>query len=261
MRFSNYYLPDFSILNLETRSMNQPHSPNRRTFLKSTLAVPAALAAMPATTSAADVPAIDEALPRRKLGRNGPDVTILNLGGMMSAHNPQYLDLAWRMGIRYFDTADCYKKGQSEEDIGKWLKRYPERRKELFLVTKDHPNREPKQLLEQIDERLERLGADYVDLFFIHGLSPKYGGNGVDWPKSDELREVFEKIKASGKAKMCGFSCHDARLVEILNNAAKGGFVDAIMVRYNPFFKKGDDFDQALDACYDAGIGLISMKK
>ncbi len=42
--------------------------------------------------------------------------------------------------------------------------------------------------------------------------------------------------------------------------AAQGGFLDAIMVKYTPFFTKGDPFDKALDACHQAGIGLIAMK-
>jgi predicted aldo/keto reductase-like oxidoreductase len=82
----------------------------------------------------------------------------------------------------------------------------------------------------------------------------------VDWPKSDAFKKVAEKLKSSGKTKMVGFSCHDGKLVEILNAAAEGGFVDAIMLRYTPFFKPGDDFDKAVSACHKAGIGLVAMK-
>jgi len=187
---------------------------------------------------------------------------MLNLGGMMSAHSPQYLDVAWSMGIRYFDTADCYIKGESERNIAKWIRRYPQRREELFLVSKDHPGKGPKQLLEQIDRRLQSCGTDYLDLFFVHGLGQKgYGDDADHWPERDELREVFEQIKKSGKAKLCGFSTHDGRLVNQLESAARGGFVDAIMVKYNPFHEKGGAFDKALEACHRAGIGLISMKE
>jgi aryl-alcohol dehydrogenase-like predicted oxidoreductase len=236
---------------------------SRRNFLKSSVAIPAAIAALPATahaeTAKGDEP---KPLPMRKLGRNGPEVTILNLGGMMAAHNPQYIDLAWKMGIRYFDTADCYKQGKSEQDVGAWVRRYPERRKEAFIVTKDHPKKGPEELLTMIDKRLENMGIDYVDLFFIHGIGTKeYGKESLEWPKSDRLKKVFDQLKASGKAKLCGFSCHDAHLVDYLNAAAEGGFVDAIMLRYNPLMEPGDDLDKALDACYKAGIGLVAMKE
>ena len=200
----------------------------------------------------------------RKLGDNGPMVTMLNIGGMMSAHNVQYLDLAWKMGIRYFDTADCYKKGQSEKDVGAWVRKYPERRKDVFIVTKDHPRKNPEQLLTMIDKRLENMGIDYVDLFFIHGMSPKYGDGSLDsleWPKSDRLKKVFEQLKASGKVKYCGFSCHDAKMIQYLHAAAEGGFIDVIMLKYNPMMQPGDDLDQAIEACYQAGIGLVAMKE
>jgi len=245
--------------------MSKKPSASRRHFLKTSIAAPVALATLSSSARAEETLTVDNAsaLPKRKLGRNGPEVTMLNLGGMMAAHSPQFLDIAWRNGIRYFDTADCYIKGESEVNVGKWMNRYPERRKDLFLVTKDHPKKGPQQLIGQLDERLEKLGgAKYVDLFFIHGIGTReYGEESLNWPKSDELRAVFDKIKASGKAKLCGFSCHDDKLIEYLNAAADGGFVDAIMLRYNPLFTPGDELDMALDRCYDAGIGLICMKE
>ncbi|MFZ4777253.1 MAG: aldo/keto reductase [Terrimicrobiaceae bacterium] len=245
--------------------MSQDSHTSRRNFIKTALAVPVALtlgSGVPAQAAAASSPAESgSALPRRKLGNNGPDVTLISLGGMMAAFSPDYLDIAWSMGIRYFDTADCYLGGRSEKIIAEWLAKYPERRKELFLVSKDHPKQGPEQLLEMIDKRLAACGTDYLDLFFVHGLGPKeYGPGAVDWPKSDAFKKVAEKLKSSGKAKMVGFSCHDGTLVQCLNSAAEGGFVDAIMLKYTPFFKPGDDFDKAVGACHKAGIGLVAMK-
>lgn len=244
--------------------MSNKQTTSRRNFLKSSVALPAAVVAIPGTAVAAAKADKSNPLPMRKLGKNGPEVTILNIGGMMSAHNPQYLDLAWNMGIRYFDTARVYKKGQSEVDVGEWVRKYPERRKEVFIVNKDTPTDNPEQLIGMLDERLEKMGIDYVDLLFIHGMSPKYGEGtdleSLEWPKSDRLKKVFAQIKASGKAKYCGFSCHDKLLVDYLNAAAEGGFVDMIMLKYEPLMQPGDDLDKALDACYNAGIGLIAMK-
>ena len=57
-------------------------------------------------------------LPKRQLGKSGPQVTMLCMGGMMSALSPEYIDIAWSMGIRYFDTADCYLGGNSEKIFG-----------------------------------------------------------------------------------------------------------------------------------------------
>ncbi len=234
-------------------------SASRRNFLKSAAALPVALAAAPSLltqTALAASPATSP-LPRRQLGKNGPQVTMLSMGGMMAAMSPDYLDIAWSMGIRYFDTADCYIKGKSEPIIAQWLAKYPERRKEIFLVSKDHPKKGPEELLEMIDRRLEACGTKYLDAFYIHGIG---GENKLDWPKSAAYKKTAEALKKSGKVRMVGFSCHDGRLVDYLNAAAEGGFLDIIMLAYNPFYEKGGAFDKALDACHAKGIGLVAMK-
>ena len=250
---------------LEHHPMNNDSSRiSRRNFLKTTIAAPVALAVAPGVRlhAASNAPtAAGAPLPMRQLGKNGPHVTMVSLGGMMSAYSPEYLDIAWLMGIRYFDTADCYIKGQSEKIVAQWLAKYPERRKEIFLVSKDHPKQSPEQLLEMIDRRLEACGTKYLDAFYIHGIGPReYGDASLEWPKSDVYKKVAEQLKSSGKVKMVGFSCHDGRLVDYLNAAAQGGFVDIIMLKYNPFFTKGDAFDNAVEACHKAGIGLVAMK-
>jgi len=201
---------------------------SRRHFLKTTLTLPVALAAGPAmmtqSVSAEDKPASTAAtamLPKRQMGRSGPQVTMLCLGGMEQALSPDYIDIAWSMGIRYFDSADCYLGGNSEKIFGAWLAKYPERRKEIFLVSKDHPHQGPKQMLEMIDRRLDACGTKYLDAFYIHGIGTReYGENSVNWPKSDEFKKTAETLKSSGKVKMVGFSCHDGRLNDYLNAAA-----------------------------------------
>jgi hypothetical protein len=236
---------------------------SRRSFLKSTLALPVALAAAPSLVVpafAADAPAPGQALPRRQLGKSGPQATMLGMGGMMGSLSPDFLDIAWTLGIRYFDTAKVYINGQSEKIFGAWLAKYPERRKEIFLVTKDHP-REPGQLLELIDRRLAACGTTYLDAFYIHGIVPgDYGDESLGWPKSDAYKKTAEQLKSSGKVKMVGFSCHDGQLPAYLNAAAEGGFLDIIMLAFNPFYPKGGPLDTALDAAHKAGIGLVAMK-
>lgn len=240
---------------------------SRRHFLKTTLTLPVALAAAPAimtqSVSAEDksVPTASAApLPKRQLGKNGPQVTMLCLGGMPPALSPQYLDIAWANGIRYFDTAASYLNGNSEKIFAQWLAKYPERRKDIFLVSKDHP-RQAEQMVEMVDRRLEVCGTKYLDAFYLHGIGRKgYGADSIQWPKNAEFIKAAEKLKSSGKVKMVGFSCHDGDLNDFLNASAGGGFVEIIMLRYSPFFTKGDEFDKALDACHKAGIALVAMK-
>ena len=238
-------------------------STSRRKFLKSTLSLPVALAATPSlmtqTAAAADAPAAaaGEPLPRRQLGKIGPRVTMLGMGGMMAALSPDYIDIAWSLGIRYFDTAHVYLNGKSEKIFAQWLAKYPERRKDIFLVSKDSPRQGPEEMLELIDQRLAACGTTYLDAFYIHGIG---GPNRLNWPKSDAYRKTAEALKKSGKVKMVGFSCHDGMLTDYLNAAAEGGFLDIIMLQFNPFYEKGGAFDKALDAAHQAGIGLVAMK-
>lgn len=236
---------------------------SRRAFIRNTIggSLPIAVSgSLVATHSASAAAKVTQQLPRRKLGRNGPEVTIISQGGSMSAHSAMFLELAWANGIRYFDASVAYQNGQCELNIRDFLKREPSRRKDLFLVTKDRPGK-PADMLDLIDNRLAALQTDYVDLFFIHGITTRrLGMEALNWPKSDEFREVARKLKESGKVKMVGFSCHDDYLVDFMNAAAAGGFLDAIMVQYDPFHEKGGGFDKALTACHEAGIGLIAMK-
>src|ERR1039457_588884 len=151
-----------------------PSATSRRNFLKSTMTLPVALAAAPSLfmppPRAADAPAASvagEVLPKRQLGKIGPQVTMLAMGGMMSALSPDYIDIAWSMGIRYFDTAHVYLNGKSEKIFAQWLAKYPERRKEIFLVSKDNPHNSPAELLDMIDKRLEACGTTYLDAFYV----------------------------------------------------------------------------------------------
>jgi aryl-alcohol dehydrogenase-like predicted oxidoreductase len=197
-------------------------------------------------------------LPKRTLGRTGVEVSMLNLGTWKSVGLDRILRFAWANGIRYIDTAKSY---GSEPDIARWLHAMPEVRKQIFLVTKDHPQT-PRLLIKQLDERLKSLKTDYVDLIFIHHLGdgPNFK-NEVEWPRSKEFKETADAIRKSGKARFVGFSTHHPDRDQILQNAAEGGFVDVIMVQNNPWISADAKINRALDACHKAGIGLISMKQ
>jgi predicted aldo/keto reductase-like oxidoreductase len=157
--------------------------------------------------------------------------------------------------VRFVDTADCY---GTEPAVARFLEALPGGgRKSLFLASKDHP-RQPSDLLRMVDRRLAALKTDYLDLIYIHGL----GGNQVDWPKSEEFKKTADAIRKSGKCRFVGFSTHDATKAQQLLNAAEGGFIDVIMLAFQPIWHTRDSqLDRALDACHKAGIGLVSMKQ
>lgn len=205
-------------------------------------------------------------LPTRVLGRTGAKVTILGQGATGKVE-PRMMNAMFASGIRYIDTADCYVNGEHEKGVGEWIKSKGNR-KDLFVVTKDHPNT-PDEFVSMIDKRLENFQSDYIDLYFVHGLGEPDAGFKMDLkamieiPKSKEWAAAAEKLKKSGKAKYIGFAMHGempARL-EILKNAVAGGWTDAIMLMYDPqLVRENKDFNKALDECHQAGIGLVSMK-
>jgi predicted aldo/keto reductase-like oxidoreductase len=249
----------FFVTDERDQTPNEARSVNRRGFLGTGAGIAAAaslghggeVSAQP-TSKATPAP-----LPKRKLGRTGVEVSILNFGTYQPDSLNRLLPFAWSLGVRYVDTAHSY---GSEPAIAKWLNSDPAIRKELFLVTKDTPNT-PRELLQKLDERLEALQTDYIDLIFIHAVGDRNTAAQVQWPESKEFKETAEAIRKSGKAKFVGFSTHHERRGEILQAAARGGFVDAIMLQNNPWRSKEDSINRGLDACHKAGIGLISMKQ
>ncbi len=234
---------------------------DRREFLQAGVAataIAASLAPGAAALAAEDKPspnANKPVLPKRVLGKTGVEVTLLNQG---TVGNPASLErllrFAYREGVRYFDTAEGY--NNAEKVFAEWFKAMPEVRKTIFLATKSGVGK-PGDMLKKVDARIEKLGTDYIDLLFVHGL----GTRQADWPKSKEMREAVEAIKKTGKVKFVGFSTHDPAIAQQLQAAAEGNFIDVIMLKFNPWLDKESDLNKALDACHKQNIGLVSMKQ
>ncbi len=191
-------------------------------------------------------------VPTRPFGRTGVRVSCLALGGMFDIPSNQLIlkqALAW--GVTYWDTADCYGGGKSEEGIGKFFSKYPESRKQVFLVTKSDA-RDPEGMTRLLNRSLERMKTDYIDLYFIHGLSNIGEVNA-------ETRRWVEEAKKQGKIKFFGFSTHK-NMEKCMQDAAKLGWIDGIMVSYNFRLMHTKEMKAAVDACVHAGIGLTAMK-
>jgi predicted aldo/keto reductase-like oxidoreductase len=238
--------------------------PDRRAFLQAgAIATASALTVTTTTTgrAAQDAPAKSTILPKRKLGKTGLEITMLEMGtGALREQGvlERLIRLSYAAGVRTFDTAKAY---GTEPGFKKWFERTPEVRKEIVLVTKDNP-RAPKEMLAMLDKRLEALSTDYVDLFFIHGLGDDHSlSDAINFVKSTEFKETAEAIRKSGKAKFLGFSTHHRDRAAIIQAAADAGIVDAIMLQYTPWLDKDEPLNKALDACHAKGIGLISMKQ
>ena len=189
-------------------------------------------------------------MPSRPLGRTGVRVPILGLGGSLDLEQ-LILRQAAKWGVTYWDTASSYMGGNSESRIGKYLDKYPEDRKKLFIVTKSHAWT-VSGLTRDLNKSLERMKTDYVDLFFVHSV------RSVD--EMDSNRKAWsERTKAAGKIRFFGFSTH-SNMAECVLGAANLGWIDSIMMSYNFRLMHSDGMERAVDACAKAGIGLTAMK-
>ncbi len=151
----------------------------------------------------------------RRLGRAGIKVSLLSLGSWVTFHNQVNVDAAVEMmtaayeaGVNFFDNAEVYAGGKSEEVMGAALKKLGWRRGSYLVSTKfywglhDGPNERNtlnrKRLLEGIDGSLRRLGLDYVDLVFCHRPDRE--------TPIEETARAMQDIVASGRAMYWGIS-------------------------------------------------------
>ena len=155
-----------------------------------------------------------------KFGHTGLDVSRVCLGAMsygVPERGPHpwslpedearpFVRQALDLGINFFDTANVYSDGTSEEILGRALADFADR-DEIVLATKVHGRRRPgpnggglsrKHILSEIDASLRRLRTDYVDLYQIHRLDP-------DTPIEETLEALHDVVKA-GKARYIGAS-------------------------------------------------------
>jgi predicted aldo/keto reductase-like oxidoreductase len=233
---------------------------DRRTFLQAgALATASALAI--GSSADAQTAAKSTVLPKRKLGKTGVEMTMLEMGtGALREQGvlDRLLRLSFANGVRTYDTAKAY---GTEPGFKRWFTQSPEIRKQIVLVTKDNP-KTPKDMLAQVDQRLEALATDYLDFFFIHGLGDEHSlDDALNFVKCQEFKETVDAMKKSGKVKFVGFSSHHRNRAQLLQAAAEGGIVDAIMLQYTPWLEKDSPLNKAIDACFEKGIGLISMKQ
>ena len=222
---------------------------SRRSFLKTAATATAASLINPFQGRAAPLDKAVE-MPTRPFGRTGVRVPILSFGGSL---NLPLLMLrnAFRWGVTYWDTAHSYMGGNSEKLIGKYLKKFPQDRRQIFLVTKSHA-RTLDDMSDELEQSLKRLNTDYVDLFFVHGV-----GNIAELDNAK--RAWAEKKKAADKIRLFGFSTH-YNMEDCMLGAAKLGWIDAIMMSYNFRLMHHDEMKRAVAACAEAGIGLTAMK-
>jgi predicted aldo/keto reductase-like oxidoreductase len=204
--------------------------------------------------SAAPAPTLIKVVkvPTRPFGRTGVQVPMLALGGIFDiVSNQLVLKQALDWGVSYLDTAASYNGGKSELGIGAYLEKNPRARRDIFLVTKSHGGG-TEGMTKALNQSLERLKTDYIDMYFVHGPS-----NTSEF--TDDMKAWAEKMKADKKIRFFGFSTH-SNMENCLQEAAKLGWIDGIMLKYDFRVMQTDAMKTAVDAATKAGIGLTAMK-
>ncbi|MBF4630483.1 aldo/keto reductase [Clavibacter michiganensis subsp. phaseoli] len=207
-----------------------------------------------------------------RLGSTGTAVSAIALG-CMSYGEPTRGNHAWtlseedsiplirravELGITFFDTANVYSDGSSEEITGRALKAMTTR-EEVVIATKVHgamgegPNSRGlsrKHIMWQIDESLRRLGTDYVDLYQIHRFDPAT-------PLEETLEALHDLVKA-GKVRYLGASSMDAwRFSKALHLQRANGWAPFVTMQDHYNLVNREEEREMLPLCADAGVGSL----
>lgn len=205
-----------------------------------------------------------------RLGSSGLKVSRICLGTMTygtSKWRPWVLDeeasrpfikRAVEHGINFFDTADMYSAGISEEVVGRALEEFTTRDQTViatkaFYPLTDGPNNRGlsrKHLMKAIDDSLRRLNIDYVDLYQIHRFD-------FETPIEETLEALHDIVKA-GKARYIGASSMSAwRFAKMLYTADLNGWTQFVSMQnhYNLVYREEER--EMLPLCREEGIGVI----
>ncbi len=207
-----------------------------------------------------------------KLGRTGLEVSRVCLGCMSygdasrgghqwvldEEESRPFVRKALEAGINFFDTANVYSLGSSEEFLGRALRDFA-KRAEVVVATKvrgamyDGPNGaglSRKAILTEVDRSLERLGTDYIDLYQIHRLDHRT-------PIEETLRALDDVVRA-GKVRYVGASSMYAwQFAKALYTADAHGWDRFVSMQDHYNLLNREEEREMLPLCADQGIGVI----
>ncbi|KAI1205061.1 Aldo/keto reductase-like protein [Annulohypoxylon truncatum] len=206
-----------------------------------------------------------------QLGKDGPQVPKLGFGlmglsvgyGKVGSDEERHkiLDRAWELGEIFWDTACTY--GDSEDLVGKWFKKHPERKRDIFLATKWALGLErtpegaiaitvdssPENCRTSCERSLKRLGLDSIDLFYCHRFDQK--------TPVEKTVEAMVQLKKEGKIKYLGLSeCSS----NTLRRAHAIHPISAVQVEYNPWTLdiENEQGTNLLATCRELGVAVVA---
>ncbi len=207
-----------------------------------------------------------------RLGQTGLEISRICLG-CMSYGDPNRGNHAWtlpeeqsrpfikkalELGITFFDTANVYSDGSSEEIVGRALKDFA-KRDDVVIATKVHGRMRPgpngaglsrKAILSEIDASLKRLGTDYVDLYQIHRF---------DYATPiEETLEALNDVVRAGKARYIGASSMFAwQFATMLATSDRNGWARFVSMQDYLNLLYREEEREMLPLCISEGIGVI----
>ncbi len=204
-----------------------------------------------------------------RLGSSGLKVSRLCLGCMsfgsgfnwMLPEEPSFalVRKALDSGINFFDTADVYSAGESEQILGRALKKFSVRREDVVVATKLYhpmgpgPNQRGlsrKHVLQSIDASLQRLGLDYVDLYQIHRFD-------LETP-IDETLDALAQLVSDGKVRYLGASTMAAyQFAKLLHRADQLRLPRFVSMQNNYSLLYREEEREMNPLCREEGVGLI----
>ena len=207
-----------------------------------------------------------------RLGKTGLEVSRICLG-CMSFGDPKRGNHNWSLpeeesrpiirkafeaGINFFDTANVYSLGSSEEITGKILKELAPR-SEVVIATKVHGQMRPgpnggglsrKAILQEIDDSLKRLGTEYVDLYQIHRWDYK--------TPIEETLEALNDVVRAGKARYIGASSMFSwQFAQALGISERHGWAKFVSMQNHLNLMYREEEREMLPLCAAEGIGVI----
>ncbi|MEL7585921.1 MAG: aldo/keto reductase [Prolixibacteraceae bacterium] len=238
---------------------------DRRLFIKSIAALTAGLGipgGLAATEKKSGRDRLGNILPQRKLGRTNEFVTMLGVGGYhigwtTERDAQEVVEAALEGGVRFFDTAESYDAGRSEERYGKYLT--PKYRDLVFLTSKS-TGKNAKTVQEHLEGTLRRLKTDHLDLYQVHAVETPAD---VDGRIREGVLEVMMKAKQEGKARYIGFTGHQnpnahARMLE---QTKANDIFDVVLMPVNVLDQSYFSFIQnVMPAALERNMAITSIK-
>lgn len=236
---------------------------DRRSFLKSMAGLTAGLSLTPtAFGKENNSDRLGEVLPKRKLGRTGEYVTMLGTGGFhvgwtTERDAQEVIEASLEGGVRFFDTAESYGPGTSEERYGKYLT--PKYRDLIFLMSKT-TGPDAKTVQEHLEGSLRRLKVDQIDLYQVHSIrTPQDVDNRMEGGVIDYLL----KAKGQGKFKYLGFTGHQNPFAHahLLDKTKDSNIFDTVLMPVNVLDETYFSFiKNVLPRALDRDMGVLAMK-